>query len=102
MSHPSKAKGNGYERQLVKKLEALGFEAERAWGSNGVAMGEAAEVDVRFNRPGGKKWRVQAKRRKKIASYLHIEAGVDMVVIREDRGEDLAVVPLALILSLLE
>jgi Holliday junction resolvase len=34
MPHPSKRKGNRFERELVKAFEAAGLQAERAWGSN--------------------------------------------------------------------
>lgn len=104
MPHPSKRKGHVYERELVEKLERAGYKAERAWGSNGAAFGEHEEVDVRFDHPNSKRpkqWLVQAKRRKSIPSYIRPSDDVDMVILREDRGKDLAVVPLYLLLDLI-
>ena len=46
MTHPSKVKGNNYERELVKEAQAKGLEAERAYASNGKALGECEEVDL--------------------------------------------------------
>lgn len=100
MSHPSKAKGNSFERELVADLEVQGFPAERAWGSNGAAMGEHPEVDVRFQ-GGGRKWTVQAKRRKSIPAYLK-PTDTDIVVVRADRDISYAVVPLSLLLELIK
>lgn len=82
MTHPSKAKGNRYEYELVRQAEARGLIAERAWASNGKALGESAEVDLVVNG-----MRLQAKRRRKLPGYLRIGKGVDGVVFREDRGE---------------
>jgi hypothetical protein len=42
----------------------------------------------------------RSKRRKTIASYLTCE-NADVVVTREDRGENLAIVPLDILLDLL-
>lgn len=102
MSHPSKVKGHSYERELVSKLNDEGLRAERAWGSNGEAMGEAPDVDVRFWDRGGRKWTVQAKRRKALPSYLKPSEDVDMVVMRQDRGQDLCVIPLPRLLELID
>jgi hypothetical protein len=44
---------------------------------------------------------VQCKRRKSVAQYLTCE-DADVVVTREDHGENLAVVPLGLLLDLLK
>ena len=46
MPSKSKAKGNRFERQIVKDIEKAGKEAKRAWGSNGAALGMHEEVDV--------------------------------------------------------
>ena len=91
MPHPSKQKGNRYERELVNEAKAAGVFAQRAWGSNGQALGEAAAVDVALGSQG--EWTVQAKRRKSIAGYLTPPEGCDVVAVREDRGESLVVLP---------
>ena len=81
MTHPNKVKGNSYERELVNQANNKGLVSERAYASNGKALGEVEEVDLIVSG-----CRVQAKRRKKIASYLEIDNGVDAVAFREDRG----------------
>jgi hypothetical protein len=77
----SKAKGTGYENELVKKLEKVGFDkVKRAWGSDGRSMGESADVDILAD---GIK--IQAKRRKSIPKWLSM-GNCDVVMYREDRG----------------
>lgn len=82
MTHPSKVKGNAFERELVQAGLASGIPSKRAYASNGEALGQVAGVDVMI----GTK-RIQAKRRAKIATWLKTEQGVDAVAVREDRGE---------------
>ena len=43
----SKKKGNRVEREIVNIFKTYNWEAERAWGSNGKAMGEHEEVDIK-------------------------------------------------------
>lgn len=69
MAHPSKRKGNRYERELVDAFQDAGLRAERAWGSNGCA--------------------------------LTMDDGAHCALVREDRGETLAVMPLDLFTALL-
>tara|TARA_R100000808_G_C2155003_1_gene166593 strand:+ start:535 stop:855 length:321 start_codon:yes stop_codon:yes gene_type:complete len=83
MTHPSKQKGNRFERQIVEKAKSYGVGAERAWGSNGRALGMHEEVDVLLEGD----LRVQAKCRKKIANWLKPSEEVDAVAVKEDRGE---------------
>ena len=82
VTHPSKRKGNGYERELVAEAVKRGLDAERARGSDGRSLGESAGVDIRVQG-----MRLQAKRHGKFPAYLHIPAGADGVVFREDRGK---------------
>lgn len=104
MAHPSKRKGNRFEREIVQEAEAKGLEAERAYASNGESLGEVEECDVLIR---GREdnvceaFRVQAKRRKTHAQYLHPPEDTDAVALREDRAEALVVVPLETILDLL-
>ena len=42
----SKAKGNAYERELVKQAKESGLPAERAYASNGRALGEVEGIDL--------------------------------------------------------
>ncbi len=48
--HPSRRKGNRFERELVNELQAAGLRAERAWGSDGSTLttdaGEPCGTDV--------------------------------------------------------
>ena len=87
MPSPSKQKGNRFEREIVNKITSLGIKAKRAWGSNGAALGMHEEVDVLI----GDNFKVQAKCRKKIASFLIPTEHVDAVVCKQDRGETLII-----------
>lgn len=103
MPHPSKRKGNRFERELVHAFTAAGLRAERAWGSDGRALttdaGASCSSSVDVLVEGG--LCIQAKRRKAVASYLKPPAGAHVAAIREDRGEALAVLPLPLFIRLL-
>ena len=90
MPSPSKAEGNRFEREIVNKLTSLGIQAKRAWGSNGASLGMHEEVDVLI----GDSFKIQAKCRKKIASFLIPTEHVDAVVCKEDRGEMLIIMRL--------
>jgi len=87
MTHPSKIKGNGYERELVSQAKEKGLEAERAYASNGKALGECEEVDLIVEG-----CRIQAKRRKALPQYLALNDGVDAVVFRQDNNKSLVLV----------
>jgi len=95
MPSPSKAKGNRFEREIVNKLTSLGITAKRAWGSNGASLGMHEEVDVLV----GSSFKIQAKCRKKIASFLIPTEHVDAVICKEDRGEMLIIMRLDDVLS---
>ena len=82
MAHPSKVKGNKFERDVVNKAKEFGLESKRAYASNGESLGMHAEVDLIIE-----DYKIQAKIRKSIASYLVPNENVDSQVIREDRGE---------------
>jgi hypothetical protein len=85
MPSKNKTRGNTLEYEVRDKAIAKGLVAERAWGSNGRAIGEAETVDVVV---AG--CRVQCKRRKKLPAFLQIPEGADIVVFREDRGKTFA------------
>ena len=82
MAHPSKVKGNKFERDVVNKAKEFGLDSKRAYASNGESLGMHAEVDLLI-----KDYKIQAKIRKSIASYLLPNKNVDAQVIRQDRGE---------------
>ena len=90
MAHPSKVKGNTYEREIKGVLESYGIECKRAWGSNGQSLGLHEEVDLLAEGD----LRIQAKRRKKIAEWLKPSVYVDAVVVREDRGKSYIIIRL--------
>lgn len=97
MASPSKAKGNGFERELVELAHANGLPAKRAWGSNGQALGEHETVDLLL---AGLK--IQAKRRKSIASFLQVPEACDAVIFREDRGSAMVLMSLERLFELLK
>ena len=88
MSHPSKQKGNRFEREIVRLCEIWDIFCKRAWGSNGEALGMHAEVDCLI----GNDYKVQAKVRKRLPKYLIPSEEVDAVVFKQDRGEVLMLV----------
>ena len=90
MTHPSKVKGNTFEREIVRLFESYGIDCKRAWGSNGQSLGLHEEVDCLAEGD----LRIQAKRRKKIAKWLKPSEVVDAVVVREDRGETYIIIRL--------
>jgi len=97
LTHPNKVKGNNFEREIVNLAKSIGLDAKRAYASDGRSLGESEKVDLMIG-----KTRVQAKRRKKLAEYMKIPEGADIVVMREDRGELLAVVQFEKILQLIK
>ena len=82
MAHPSKVKGNKFERDVVNKAKEFGLDSKRAYASNGESLGMHAEVDLIIE-----DYKIQANIRKSTASYLLPNENVDAQVIRQDRGE---------------
>lgn len=72
-----KRKGNGFERELVNTAKNSGLSAQRAYASNGEALGHHAEVDLVVEVV-----RIQAKRRASIAGYVQPTEHVDAVALR--------------------
>ena len=89
MPSPSKAKGNRFEREIVNEAKKAGFTAIRAWGSNGQSLGLHEEVDLTIGTHPLVK--IQAKCRKKLASFLVPTEHVDAVVCKQDRGDTLII-----------
>lgn len=89
MTHPSKNKGNTYERELVNLARDAGFESKRAYASDGRSLGLHETVDLLIDDK-----KIQAKRRKSIAAFMQPTEHVDAVAIRQDRGETLIVITL--------
>jgi len=97
MTHPSKRKGNGFERELVQLATASGLEAKRAYGSNGEALGHHAEVDLLIADR-----KIQAKRRKSLAKFLLPSEHVDAVIFRADNSPAMVLLTLWEYLDLLK
>ncbi len=77
----NRIRGFSFEREIVNKAKESGLEAKRAWGSNGLSLGEAETVDCVIDGI-----RFQAKRRKSVAAYLRIPEGADALAFREERS----------------
>ena len=82
MTNPSKIKGNTFERECVNKAKERGLTAQRAYASNGMSLGLDEEVDALISG-----YKVQCKRRKKIAKWLKPPSCCDIALVREDRGK---------------
>jgi len=100
MAHSSKQKGNRFEREIVNLTKEAGLDAERAYGSNGKALGFTEDVDVVI-RTSWTDLKAQMKIRATIADYIKPAVTVDLQVIRENRGEPLAVIRYKDLLELL-
>lgn len=96
MSNSSKAKGYRFEKEIVDMALDMGLDSERAWGSDGRALGMDKAVDLVINGAP-----FQAKRRKTIANYLVPPPGCLGTIIREDRGKPYVVLPLSWVLEVL-
>ena len=89
MSHPSKVKGNKFERDCCLKAKMHDIPAKRAWASDGRSLGLDSEVDIVV---GDEKYKdemhCQCKIRKRLPEYIFPKNDViDCHLIREDRGE---------------
>jgi Holliday junction resolvase len=87
MPSKSKTKGNTYEREIVKILTDSSVESLRAWGSNGKAIGEAETTDIKTEFGN-----IQCKRRKVIPQWLKPPDDCLFTTVREDRGENYAII----------
>jgi len=89
MSHPSKVKGNKFERDCCKKAELFEIPAKRAWASDGRSLGLDSEVDIVVgDKEYNDEMHVQCKIRKRLPEYIFPKNNViDSHLIREDRGE---------------
>jgi Holliday junction resolvase len=97
MPSKNKRRGNEFERELVRKAEARGLVAQRAYASDGLSLGEASSVDVKVSG-----MRLQAKRRKKLAKYLAVPGGCDGVAFKQDRAKPLVLITYDTLLTFLE
>jgi len=82
MTSKNKARGNRFERYVVKLARGMGKSARRAWASDGRSLGMHSEVDILID---GKPY--QCKKRKNIADYIKPSEHVHGQIISEDYGE---------------
>jgi len=100
MTAKNKLRGNRFEYRIVDRAKDKGFDAERAWGSDGKSLGLTHDVDAVI-RTKKKTWKLQMKKRKSIAGYVKPSENVDAQVIGEDRQEPLVIIPLCTFLELI-
>ena len=86
MPSKNKARGNRLERLVVNIAKEEGLDAVRAYASNGLALGEAEDVDVKIEH-----FRGQCKMRKNIASFMKPPESCEIALIKTDREETLVV-----------
>ena len=91
--HPSKRKGNGFEREVVAFLQDRGIAAERV-PLSGSVKGGSFEGDI--NCPvRGEDWKLECKRKARAFSTLYGFIGSNnAVVIRDDHTKPLVVMTL--------
>lgn len=99
MTSKSKTKGNTFEREIVKIFKAFGYDAKRAYASNGLSLGHAEDVDVVVSLPSGQfdreyplseyyeDFKIQCKRRKKLPNFLGLSDTNDAVIFRQDQDK---------------
>ena len=89
MSHPSKIKGNKFERDCCKLAEVFEIPSKRAWGSDGRSLGLDPEVDIVIGESDNKdEMFCQCNIRKRLPEYIFPKNdAIDSHVIRENRGE---------------
>lgn len=95
MPSKSKIKGSAYERELVHQFIKAGFDAKRAYASNGQSLGLHEEVDLVVNLFMSRledshfteEFRIQAKRRASLPKYLGLTDNVDAAVFRQNNDE---------------
>ena len=106
MTHPSKRKGNGFEREVVNAfIERPGWTAERAYASNGKALGKDETVDVLatfFWDDFLLDLAIQCKRRKAVASWLECNQHQEAIVYRADGKPAYIAMPLSVFLDWVE
>lgn len=106
MAAKNKKRGNEAEYYIREQLQEKGFEVDRGWGSDGRAMGEHEEVDLRINHTPSPEL-IQVKRRKAVAAYIIPSENVTAQMLYIDRSpgvkrQVLAVVTLDRYMELLE
>jgi len=100
MAHPNKIKGNRFEYMVRDMFIDKGIEAKRAYASDGRSLGLTEDVDV-LAIHNDIQYPIQCKIRKRISNVVKPNDNVFAQVIREDRGEPLAVLKLEKLIELI-
>lgn len=88
----SRNKGAGYEREVVHEARAFGLDAKRV-PLSGAAEGFKGDVLIQS---GDEEYRCELKRRKSLPSYFtDYLADNDAVIVRQDNGTSMVLLPLA-------
>ena len=94
MAHPSKIKGNGFEREVVEILQQHGIAAERI-PLSGAVKGGSYEGDIRCPVRGVDR-KLEAKRRARAFMTLYGWMGDNYaLVVRDDRCQPLVLMRLS-------
>lgn len=101
MGKMSRTKGAVFERELVNQAKEYGLEAQRVplSGATTYAKGDV-EITPGFD---DKPWVFEAKRRKELPGWMLEALGDNAgLILRADRHEAVAVIPLKTLLELLQ
>ena len=100
MAHKNKIKGNRFEYQVRDMFIDKGIDCRRAYASDGRSLGLTEDVDI-LAKHNDKEYPIQCKIRKRISKVIKPNDNVFAQVIREDRGEPLAVIKLDKLIDLI-
>lgn len=92
----NKARGKNLERKVVNIAQIAGIFAQRAWGSNGRALGLAEDVDVVIGTG-----HFQCKKTKKLRKDFQLNDHLTGVIIEGDRTEPVVLVRFSELLKLM-
>jgi len=103
MGKMSRTKGAVFEREIVNQAKEYGLEAQRVplSGATSYAKGDV-EITPNFS-PERKPWVFEAKRRKELPAWMLEALGENAgLILRADRHDAVAVIPLKTLLELLQ
>lgn len=103
MGKMSRTKGATYEREIVNQAKEYGLAAQRVplSGATTYAKGDV-EIIPSFD-PEAKPWVFEAKRRKELPAWMLDALGENAgLILRADRHESVAVIPLKTLFELLQ
>jgi hypothetical protein len=85
----NKQYGKKFEADLVKQANDMGFNAKRAWGSNGKSLGQHESVDMMIDDA-----RFQCKTKQKLPQWLgYNPEHMDGVIFKTLRGQAFVLIP---------